>query len=100
MGVVYMCIIVLLMVYWMATLELLTGITGIMLFPAFGALSAQFFNRDWIHRHGRENHVEDPDFVEPPLRPHNTADVVNGIICALICVGCLLLGIAQLIAIL
>lgn len=97
MGVVYMGIIVLLMVYWMATMELLSGITGIMLFPAFGALSAQFFNRDWIYRHGRENHVEDPDFVEPPLRPHSAKDVVSGVICAVITAACLLLGVCQLI---
>lgn len=97
MGVVYMCIIILLMVYWMATMELISGITGILLFPAFGALSAQFFNRDWIHRHGRENHVEDPDFVEPPLRPHSIKDVVSGGICAGICVACLALGIVQLV---
>lgn len=98
MGVVYMVIIILLMVYWMATMELISGITGIMLFPAFGGLSAQFFNRDWIIRHGREQHIEDPDFQEPSLRPHSLKDFISGICCGFISVFLLVLGIFQLIA--
>ena len=38
MGVVYMVIIFLLTTYWIATTTLIRGITGILLFPAAGAL--------------------------------------------------------------
>lgn len=38
-GVIYMVIIVLLMTYYIATWTFLTGITGIMLFPALGGFS-------------------------------------------------------------
>lgn len=40
MGVVYMVIIFLLTTYWIATTTLIRGITGILLFPAAGALAA------------------------------------------------------------
>lgn len=99
MGVVYMVIVILLMVYWMATMQLIEGITGILLFPAFGALSAQFWNRRWIIRHGRVGHVEDPDFQEPPFpQPGGRRELVNGILCAVLCLLCLGLGIVQLMA--
>ena len=52
MGVVYMVIIFLLTTYWIATTTLIRGITGILLFPAAGALAAQFYNRSWLLRHG------------------------------------------------
>lgn len=99
MGVVYMCIIILLMVYWMATLEMVRGITGIMVFPAFGALAAQYFNRRWIIRHGRQGHVEDPDFVEPPYpQPGGRTELVSGVVFAILSAGCLVVGIMQLVA--
>lgn len=98
MGVVYMVFIVLLMVYWMATMELITGITGMMVFPAFAALSAQFFNRRWIIRHGRQGHVEDPDFQEPSYpQPGGRQELLSGIVFALLAVVCLGFGIVQLI---
>lgn len=98
MGVVYMVIIILLMVYWMATMDLISGITGIMLFPAFAALSAQFFNRRWIIRHGRVGHVEDPDFQEPEFpQPGGRSELVNGILCAVLALGLLAVGIWQLV---
>lgn len=99
MGVVYMVIIILLMVYWMATMELVTGITGIMFFPAFAALSAQFFNRRWIIRHGRVGHVEEEDFQEPPFpQPGGRQELIAGIACGLISLFALVLGIFQLIS--
>lgn len=99
MGVVYMVIIILLMVYWMATMDLISGITGFMLFPAFAALSAQFFNRRWIIRHGRVGHVEDPDFQEPEFpQPGGQGELVRGILCAVLALGLLIVGIFQLVA--
>lgn len=97
MGVVYVLIITLLMVYWMATMQLISGITGIMMFPAFGALCAQFLNRDWIYRHGREGHVEEPDFQEPPLRPHSMKELSCAALCGAASLCLLALGISQLI---
>lgn len=97
MGVVYMLIIILLMVYWMATMEMVTGITGIMVFPAFGGLSAQYFNRRWIIRHGRQGHVEDADFIEPPYpQSGGTVELVSGVVFALLSLLSLVWGIGQL----
>ena len=56
MGAVYVFLSFLLITYWIATTTLITGITGIVLFPAAAALSAQFFNRSWIVKHGRAGH--------------------------------------------
>lgn len=98
MGVVYMVIIVLLMVYWMATMKLMSGITGIMVFPAFAALSAQYWNRRWIIRHGRQGHVEDPSFVEPPYpQPGGQTELISGIVFAVLAVLSLVWGIGQLV---
>ncbi len=44
MGVVYAVIIMLLITYWIATSHFITGLTGLMLFPFFGALCAQGIN--------------------------------------------------------
>ena len=52
MGIVYMVIIIFLITYWMATTTFLSGITGIMLFPLLGALSAQGFNNAVLCRRG------------------------------------------------
>lgn len=99
MGVVYMVILVLLMVYWMATLRLIEGITGIMVFPAFAALSAQFFNRRWIIRHGRQGHVEETDFQEPPYpQPGGQQELVAGLLCGAAAALTLLWGAGQLAA--
>ncbi len=99
MGVVYVILIVLLMTYWMATMELVTGITGIMLAPALGALSAQYFNQRWIIRHGRQGHIEEADFIEPPYpQPGGQSELVLGIVFAAATVLCLCWGIVQLTA--
>jgi hypothetical protein len=99
MGVVYFCIIFLLMLYWTATLDLITSITGIMMFPAFGALSAQFFNRRWLIRHGRLDHIEDESFQEPDFpQPGGERELVCGIICGVLSLGTLISGVFQLIA--
>lgn len=99
MGVVYMVIIVLLMLYWMATMTLLSGITGIMTFPAFAALSAQYWNRRWIIRHGRQGHVEDPDFQEPPFpQPGGHQELAAGLVFAVLSVLSLAYGLKQLAA--
>lgn len=98
MGVLYMVIIVLLTVYWMATMELMTGITGIMMFPAFAALSAQYFNRRWIIRHGRQGHVEEPDFIEPPYpQPGGRTELVSGLVFGVLAGLSLLWGIGQVV---
>lgn len=99
MGVVYMVILVLLMVYWMATMELISGITGIMVFPAFGALAAQFFNRRWIIRHGRVGHVEEEGFQEPDFpQPGGERELVSGLICTAVALASLAMGVVQLLA--
>ena len=46
-GVVYMVIIMLLMTYWIATTSLLTGLTGLMLFPVSAGMAVQCFNNRW-----------------------------------------------------
>ena len=55
MGIVYMVIIIFLITYWMATTTFLSGITGIMLFPLLGALSAQGFNNAALCRRGERS---------------------------------------------
>ena len=71
MGAVYVFLSFLLITYWIATTTLITGITGIVLFPAAAALSAQFFNRSWIVKHGRAGHEEEPDSraTQQDIRP-------------------------------
>ena len=99
MGVVYVLIIVLLTVYWMATMTLIRGVTGLMVFPAFGALSAQFFNRRWIIRHGRQGHVEDPDFQEPPFpQPGGQTELASALAFAALALVSLVWGVGQLMA--
>lgn len=99
MGVVYMVIIILLTVYWMARMTLIRGIPGIMLFPASAALSAQFWNRAWIIRHGRVGHVEEEDFCEPAKpQPGWGKDAALGVVFALAAAGLLALGVRELIA--
>lgn len=99
MGVAYMLLIVLLMVYWMATMRLVEGITGLMLTPAFAALSAQAFNQRWIIRHGRVGHVEEADFVEPPYpQPGGGRELFAGIGCAVCALVSLALGVMELYA--
>lgn len=55
MGIVYMVIIIFLITYWMATTTFLSGITGIMLFPLLGALSAQGFNNATLCHRGERS---------------------------------------------
>lgn len=52
MAVVYMVLIIALTTYWIATTTFLSGITGIMLFPLLGALSAQGINNARLCRRG------------------------------------------------
>ena len=52
MGVAYMVILMVLITYWIATSSFITGITGIMLFPLLGALSAQGFNNARLCKQG------------------------------------------------
>lgn len=101
MGAVYVLMIVLLMTYWMATMTLLTGVTGLMVTPALAALSAQYFNRRWIIRHGRQGHVEEPDYVEPPFpQPGGQMELIWGIIFAASAAMSLVWGVFQLIVLL
>lgn len=97
MGVVYMVIIFLLTTYWIATTSLIRGITGMLLFPAAGALAAQFYNRSWLLRHGRfAGHEEDPDFVEPEFpQPGAGKQLVFGVIFTLLTLFLLGWGILQ-----
>ncbi|MCD8341483.1 MAG: hypothetical protein LUC87_04925 [Clostridiales bacterium] len=99
MGVVYVVIAFLLVLYWMARMTLIRGITGIIVFPACGALSAQFFNQAWIIRHGRVGHVEDPDFQEPEEpQPGWQRDAALGAVFALLTLLVLAMGVREVIA--
>ncbi len=97
MGVVYMIIIFLLTTYWITTTTLISGITGILLFPAAGALAAQFYNRSWLLRHGRfDGHEEDPDFEEPPQgQPGAGKQLAFGVIFTILSLFLLVWGILQ-----
>ena len=97
MGVVYMVITFLLTTYWIATTTLIRGITGILLFPAAGALAAQFYNRSWLLRHGRfGGHEEDPDFAEPPEgQPGAGRQTVFGVLFTVLTLFLLAWGIWQ-----
>lgn len=53
MGVAYVLIVMILITYWIATTRFLTGITGIMLFPALAALCAQGINNHRLAKAGR-----------------------------------------------
>ena len=100
MGAVYVFLSFLLITYWIATTTLIRGITGIILFPLTAALSAQFFNRSWLLRHGRYGgHEEDPDFVEPEEgQPGAPSQFVIGVVFALLALFLLVWGILQLMA--
>lgn len=99
MGAVYVFLSFLLITYWIATTTLITGITGIILFPAAAALSAQFFNRSWIVKHGRAGHEEEPDFVEPeePL-PGWEKYMAGGVLFGALALFLLASGIQQVLA--
>lgn len=84
MGVAYMVIIIGLITYWMATATFLSGITGIMLFPLLGALSAQGFNNVRLCRRGERT-------GSPALL------TVTAVIMGLLAVSMLAFGIVQLI---
>lgn len=53
MGVAYVLIIMILITYWIATTQFLTGITGILLFPVLAALCAQGINNYCLAKAGR-----------------------------------------------
>lgn len=83
-GVVYMVILTLLVTYFIATTRLLTGIPGIMTFPAAAALSAQCFNSRWkcLHREGQ--------------RGNPTVFLLLGLACAAAALYLLCTGVGQL----
>ena len=93
MGAVYVFLSFLLITYWIATTTLITGIT------AAAALSAQFFNRSWIVKHGRAGHEEEPDFVEPeePL-PGWEKYMAGGVLFGALALFLLASGIQQVLA--
>ena len=84
MGIAYMVIIICLITYWMATTTFLSGITGIMIFPLLGALSAQGFNNVRLCRRGERS-------GSPALL------TVTAVIMALLAVSMLAFGILQLL---
>lgn len=83
MGIAYMVIIICLITYWMATTTFLSGITGIMLFPLLGALSAQGFNNARLCR--RRERAGSPALL-----------TVTAVIMALLALSVLVFGIVQL----
>ena len=99
MGAVYVFLSFLLITYWIATTTLITGITGIVLFPAAAALSAHIFNRSRIVNHGRPRHEEEPDFVEPeePL-PGWEKYMAGGVLFGALALFLLASGIQQVLA--
>lgn len=84
MGIAYMVIIICLITYWMATTTFLSGITGIMLFPLLGALSAQGFNNARLCRRGERT-------GSPALL------TVTAVIMGLLTLSVLAFGIVQLL---
>ena len=84
MGIAYMVIIICLITYWMATTTFLSGITGIMLFPLLGALSAQGFNNAGLCRRGERT-------GSPALL------TVTAVIMGLLALSVLVFGIVQLL---
>ena len=83
MGVAYMLLIIFLITYWMATTTFLSGITGILLFPLLGALSAQGFNNVRLCR--RRERSGSPALL-----------TVTAVIMGLLALSMLALGIVQL----
>lgn len=84
-GVVYMIIATVLTTYWIATTTLLTGITGIMLFPLCAGLAVQCFNSRWKCLH------------QPEAKGSPAVFLLLGIACGAAAVFTLISGIAQLI---
>ena len=56
-GVVYMVLLTLLMTYWIATTNLLTGLTALMLWPLVTGMAVQCFNNRWkvLHQQASGN---------------------------------------------
>ena len=84
-GVVYMVILVCLTTYFIATTRLLTGIPGMMLFPACAGLSVQCFNSRWKCRRGMQ-------------QGSPAVFLTLGIAAALAAVYTLITGVGQLIS--
>ena len=84
MGIAYMVMIIFLITYWMATTTFLSGITGIMLFPLLGALSAQGFNNVRLCRRGE--HPGSPALL-----------TVTAVIMGLLALSVLAFGVVQLL---
>ena len=84
MGVAYVLIVMILITYWIATTQFLTGITGILLFPALTALCAQGINNYRLAKAGR--HGGTPSTL-----------LATAIIMGLLALSALVWGILQLL---
>ena len=84
MGIVYVVIAMVLITYWIATTSLISSISGILLFPFFGALCAQGINN--FVRAKRGEHQGKPALLL-------TTAILMGVLCLLN----LIWGILQLI---
>ena len=85
-GVVYVVISIFLMTYWIATTSLISGLTGIILFPLCAGLAAQCFNCRWKLLHQRQE------------RGNPTVFLLLGIGCSVATVLSLVLGCLELIS--
>lgn len=83
-GIVYMVIIVLLITYFMATWTFLTGIAGIMLFPALGGFCVV-----------KAIQAKKMEFAADKMGP-----IIWSALSGILCIACLIRGISQVIAIL
>ncbi len=78
-GIVYMVILVLLVTYFLATWTFLTGIAGIMLFPALGGFCVV-----------KAIQAKRMEFAADKVGP-----VIWSVVSGILCVVCLIWGIAQ-----
>lgn len=85
-GVVYVVISIFLMTYWIATTSLISGLTGIILFPLCAGLAAQCFNCRWKLLHQQQE------------RGNPTVFLLLGIGCSVATVLSLVLGCLELIS--
>ncbi len=83
-GIVYMVIIVLLVTYFMATWTFLTGIAGIMLFPALGGFSIV-----------KAIQAKKMECVADKIGP-----LIWSALSGILCLFCLIWGVTQVIALL
>lgn len=84
MGVAYVLIVMILITYWIATTQFLTGITGILLFPVLAALCAQGINNHHLAKAGR--HGGNPSTL-----------LATAVIMGLLALSALVWGVLQLL---